>query len=59
MRDIYQRLDQIETRKVDTVSFEPRTELFWVPLLALALFSMLVQALLMVRWPSPLRRVST
>ncbi len=59
LSDIYRRLDQIETRKVDTVSFEPRTELFWVPLLALALLSMLVQALLMVRWPSPLRSVST
>ena len=59
LADIYQRLDQIETRKVDTVSFEPRTELFWMALLALALFSMLVQALPMVRWPRPLRSAPT
>ena len=59
LSDIYRRLDQIETRKVDTVSFQPRTELFWVPLLALAAFSMLVQALLLMRWPRALRRAST
>jgi Ca-activated chloride channel family protein len=59
LSDIYRRLDQIETRKVDTVSFQPRTELFWVPLLALAVFSMLVQALLLVHWPRLLRRAST
>lgn len=59
LADIYRRFDQIETRKVDTVSFQPRTELFWVPLLALAVFSMLVQALQLMRWPSPRRRAST
>ena len=36
LADIYRQLDAIETRKVDTVSFQPRTELFWLPLLALA-----------------------
>jgi len=59
LADIYRRLDQIEARKVDTVSFEPRTELFWVPLLALAVLSMLVQALLTVQWPRARRRVAT
>lgn len=59
LTDIYRRLDQIETRKVDTVSFQPRSELFWVPLLALAMLSMLVQVLAMVRWPHPLRRAPT
>ena len=59
LADIYRRLDQIEARKVDTVRFEPRTELFWVPVLALAALSMLVQALLTVQWPRTLRRVAT
>ncbi|MBI2741504.1 MAG: VWA domain-containing protein [Rhodospirillales bacterium] len=59
LSDIYRRLDQIETRKVDTVSFQPRVELFWAPLLALVAFSMLVQASLMLRWPVVRQRVPT
>lgn len=48
---IYDRLDRIETRKVETVSFQPRLDLYWVPIAALALFSMFVQACRLVRWP--------
>jgi Ca-activated chloride channel homolog len=48
---IYNRLDAIETRKIDTVTFRPKTDLFWLPLGALTLLSMLVQALRSVRWP--------
>ncbi|BCP52668.1 membrane protein [Kaistia sp. 32K] len=48
---IYDKLDQIETRKVDTVTFRPKTELYWIPLGALVVVSMLGQALLLVRWP--------
>ena len=48
---IYRRLDEIETRKVDTMTFQPWTELFWLPLAALVVFAMLVQAMLYVRWP--------
>jgi Ca-activated chloride channel family protein len=48
---IYNRLDAIEARKIDTVTFRPKTDLFWIPLGALALLSMLVQALRLVRWP--------
>jgi len=59
LSDIYRRLDQIETRKVDTVSFQPRLELFWVPLLVLVVFSMLVQASLMLRWPVVRHRAPT
>jgi Ca-activated chloride channel family protein len=59
LADIYRRLDQIETRKVDTVSFQPRRELFWMPLLALAVVSMLIQASLLVRWPALRHRVPT
>ncbi|QCN99915.1 VWA domain-containing protein (plasmid) [Azospirillum argentinense] len=48
---IYSRLDAVEARKVETVSFQPRLELYWLPLAALALFSMLAQAVRLVRWP--------
>mgnify|MGYP001240518325 CR=1 FL=1 len=48
---IYARLDQVEARKVETVSFQPRLELYWMPLAALLLLSMLVQALRLVRLP--------
>lgn len=48
LADIYRRLDAVETRKVDTVSFQPRRELFWLPLLTLALLSMLGQALVVL-----------
>lgn len=51
LADIYRRLDAVETRKVDTVSFQPRRELFWMPLLALSVLSMLVQAVASIRWP--------
>ena len=58
LADIYRRLDAVETRKVDTVSFQPRRELFWMPLLALLAISMLGQALAYVRWPRTARRAS-
>jgi Ca-activated chloride channel family protein len=51
LADIYRRLDQVETRKVDTVTFRPRSELFWLPLLAMTVLSMLLQ----MPWPSLVR----
>jgi Ca-activated chloride channel family protein len=48
---IYDRLDRIEARKVETVSFQPRLDLYWLPIAALVLFSMLVRAFRLVRWP--------
>lgn len=48
---IYAKIDQVEARKVETVSFQPRVELYWMPLAALLLFSMLVQAARLVRLP--------
>lgn len=48
---IYQRLDAIETRKVQTIAFQPRIELFWLPVAALTLLSMLMQTLRLARWP--------
>ncbi|MBS7698378.1 MULTISPECIES: VWA domain-containing protein [unclassified Chelatococcus] len=47
---IYARLDAVETRKVETVVFQPKIDLFWLPLAALTLFSMLVQALRFPPW---------
>lgn len=58
LADIYRRLDAVETRKVDTVSFQPRRELFWVPLLALVVISTLGQALAHVPGPRAARRAS-
>ncbi|MEP9375972.1 VWA domain-containing protein [Aquabacter sp. CN5-332] len=51
LEDIYARLDAMEARKVETVTFRPRTDLFWVPLAALTLASLLFQAARLVRWP--------
>jgi len=34
LADIYRRLDEVETRRVDTVSFRPRRDVYWVPLAA-------------------------
>ncbi len=48
---IYTKLDQIEARKVDTVSYQPRTDLYWVPLLAMITVALLAQALMVVRRP--------
>lgn len=39
LADIYRRLDAIEPRKVETVSFRPKIDLFWLPLAAIVLLS--------------------
>lgn len=59
LADIYRQLDAVEARKVDTVSFQPRRELFWVPLLALAALTMFAQALASIRWPRKQPRKAT
>lgn len=43
LSEIYTRLDQIETRKVDTVSFRPKTDFFWLPMLLVVLLAMLIE----------------
>jgi len=48
---IYATLDKIEARKVETVTFRPRLELYWIPLAVLMCVSMLVQAMRLVRIP--------
>jgi len=52
LANIYTKLDAVETRKVDTVSFQPKVDLFWMPLAGLLLLAMGVQALrlLLARW---------
>lgn len=53
---IYARLDAIEARKIETVSFQPKIELYWLPLAALTILSMLVQALRLLPQPRPRTR---
>jgi Ca-activated chloride channel family protein len=54
LADIYRRLDQIETRKVDTVSFRPKTDFFWLPMLVAVLLAMLISLPIhMGRWRRP------
>ncbi len=56
LANIYRRLDAIETRKIDTMSFSPKRELFWLPLLAMTIFSMLAEVGLLLAAAAPLRR---
>jgi len=58
LAEIYNRLDAIETRRVDTVSFRPRRDVYWMPLGAALALSLFVQALRLVgrrrrRTPAP------
>ncbi|WP_413991113.1 VWA domain-containing protein [Labrys okinawensis] len=45
LAQIYARLDALEVRKIDTVSFRPKLDIYWVPLAGALLLSMLAQAL--------------
>jgi len=45
LEDIYRRLDSLETRLVDTVTFRPKREIYWMPLSAALVVSMGVEAL--------------
>jgi Ca-activated chloride channel homolog len=42
---VYKKLDEIQTREVQTISYRPRRDLFQWPLLAAVLLSLLAQAL--------------
>jgi Ca-activated chloride channel family protein len=42
---IYAQLDALETRKIDTVSFRPKRDIYWIPLVGALILSMLGQAL--------------
>ena len=45
LAQIYQRLDEIETRRIDTVSFRPRRDIYWIPLAAGLVLTLLAQGL--------------
>jgi Ca-activated chloride channel homolog len=47
---IYARLDQIETHEVQTVSARPRIDLYWWPLAALLIVSLVGQGARLIRW---------
>jgi len=42
---IYGKLDEIETRKIETVTFRPRRDIFWLPLAAALILTLLAQAI--------------
>jgi Ca-activated chloride channel family protein len=42
---IYARLDAIETRKIDTVTFRPKREIYWIPLAGAIALSMAAEAM--------------
>jgi Ca-activated chloride channel homolog len=44
LAQIYTRLDALEVRKIDTVSFRPKLDIYWIPLAGALLLSMLAQA---------------
>ncbi len=45
---IYTRLDAIETQKIDTVSFRPKRDLYWMPLAAALVVSLLAEAVRLI-----------
>lgn len=56
LEQIYARLDAIETRRIDTVTVRPKRDIYWVPLAAALLISLLGQALHLLRsWGSQAR----
>lgn len=48
LAQIYDRLDAIETRKVDSVSFRPKRDLYWLPLAAALILSIFTQGILLL-----------
>jgi Ca-activated chloride channel family protein len=44
LEEIYARLDAIETRKIDTVTFRPKREIYWIPLAGAIGLSMAAEA---------------
>ncbi|CAN7145420.1 VWA domain-containing protein [Bosea sp. LjRoot9] len=49
LADIYRQLDQIETRRIDTVSFRPKRDVYWIPLGAGLVLTLMVQAARLLR----------
>lgn len=49
LAQIYQRLDAIETRRIDSISFRPRRDIYWLPLAAALGLTLLAQAFSVAR----------
>lgn len=49
LAEIYQRLDAIETRRIDTVSFRPRRDIYWILLTAGLALTLLAEGLHLAR----------
>jgi len=49
LADIYRRLDEVEIRRIDAVSFRPRRDVYWLPLGAALALIMLAQCVGIVR----------
>ena len=47
----YAEIDKAEARKVETIAFQPRLELYWLPLGLMVVIGLLVQAFGLLRWP--------
>lgn len=58
LNEIYSRLDKLETRKAQTISHRPRHDIYWWPLAAALLVSMLLHVAQLLK-PKTSRRVKT
>jgi Ca-activated chloride channel family protein len=56
--EIYGRLDKLETRKVQTISHRPRRDVYWWPLVAALVVSMLLHIVQLLK-PETLRMAKT
>lgn len=49
LAEIYRRHDKIETRRIETVSYRPKPDLYWIPLVAAILINMGAASIVLVR----------
>jgi Ca-activated chloride channel family protein len=49
LEGIYRRLDEIETRRIETISYRPKRDLYWMPLAAALLLGMGAAAVILQR----------
>ena len=49
LEGIYRRLDEIETRRIETISYRPKRDLYWVPLAAGILLGMGAACVILLR----------
>jgi Ca-activated chloride channel family protein len=49
LEGIYRRLDEVETRRIETVSYRPKRDLYWMPLAAGMLLGMGMAAAILLR----------